>query len=211
MSKRLLNKIDNRFKLLAEQINDEAWKNPHDPDYDRQQAENALHATLGPMTDGPTWDINWTDPSGFTHKKGTPAPIWTKDEVFIAMAGDPSKPPGDPRSAQYSTVTDTGENVSAAPLWRWAIAAGKKYGRSNYQDVMDAYSNGAMAIVTMMRAGADQSRVNVISWMKRNVISAMEKGPSAVSWKAKSVMGDVSEHEKSEGLIGLKGVLGEIE
>jgi hypothetical protein len=209
MSGKLLNKIDNRFKLLAEQINDGAWKDPYDPDYDRQQAENALHATLGPMTDGPTWDADWTDPSGFTHKKGTPAPIWTKDEVFIAIAGDPSKPPGDPRSPQYSTTTDIGRNISAAPLWRWATEEAKKYSRFNYQDVMDAYSNGAMAIVTMMRAGADESRVNVISWMKRNVLSAMEKGPSAVSWKAKSVMGNVSRHKKSRGLVGLQGVLGE--
>jgi len=203
MSKALLNKINNRFKLLTEQTNDGSWKDPFDPDYDRQQAENALFVTMGPMTDGPFWIKDWTDPSGFTHKKDTPAPIWTSEEAFMAMAGDPSKPASDPRSPQYGTETATGHKINGAPLWRWATEQARKYNRSNYHDIMDAYSNGAITIATMMRKGADESRVNIISWMKRNVLGSMEKGVGITN-KARSVIG-----HRAENVYGLEAVLGE--
>ena len=203
MSKALLNKINNRFKLLIEQANDGSWKDPFDPDYDRQQAENALFVTMGPMTDGPFWIKDWTDPSGFTHKKDTPAPIWTQDQTFMAIAGDPSKPASDPKSPQYGTETDTGHKINGAPLWRWATEQARKYNRFNYHDVMDAYSNGALMIMTMMRKGADESRVNIISWMKRNVLGSMEKGVGITN-AALRVVG-----HRSQSVHGLAAVLGE--
>ena len=215
-----MQKIDRRFNILQEQANDVSWKEPFSANYDRQQAENALQATLGPMTDSPTWDKDWKAPNGYTYLKGQPAPQWTADEIFIAIAGDAAllakeglTDTEQARSPRRGGQTSDGRAMSGAPLWRWATQQARRFGRPNLPDVMDAYQNGAVQIMTMLRAGADESRTNIISWMKRDVIEAMGKGVGLTS-RAKRVIGsratgglDPDTGQPRDPVTGFEGVL----
>lgn len=208
MTYNLIQKIDQRFNVLREQANNTSWKEPFDADYDRQQAENALQATLGPMTDSPAWAKDWKAPTGHTYLKGQPAPQWTADEIFVAIAGDAAllgksglTDAEQARSPRHGGRTAQGRMMSGAPLWRWATQQARRFDRLNLSDVMDAYQNGAVQIMTMLRAGADESRVNIISWMKRDVIEAMGKGVGLTA-RAKRVIGS-----RATGVTGLEGVL----
>jgi hypothetical protein len=214
MTYSLMQKIDKRFNMLRESANNVSWKEPFSANYDRQQAENALQATLGPMTNSPTWSKNWVAPNGHEHLKGQPAPQWSADEIFVAIAGDAAllgkkdltgaEQARSPRHGGRTAPDQAGQQgrvMSGAPLWRWATQQARRFDRMNMSDIMDAYQNGAVQIMTMLRAGADESRVNIISWMKRDVIEAMGKGVG-LTGRAKRVIGS-----RATGVTGLEGVL----
>jgi len=208
MTYNLMQKIDRRFNVLREQANDTSWKEPFSAGYDRQQAENALQATLGPMTDNPAWANDWEAPTGYKYLKGQSAPQWTADEIVVAIAGEAALIGKNSltdaeriRSPRYGGKTSQGRTMTSAPLWRWATQQARRFDRMNQSDIMDAYQNGAARIMTMLRAGADESRTNIIAWMKRDVIEAMGKGVGLTA-RAKRVIGS-----RATGITGLEGVL----
>src|SRR5262245_14165730 len=120
-------RLNKRFRLLLESNGQDAWKNPHDPSYDRAMAEDALFHTVGPLTDAPHWDWKtWHSkicnkpPPGF--QPGSPAPKWTQEEVSHAMAGDPKllfASRDNPRSPSSG-------GLGGSPIWRWARQLARK-------------------------------------------------------------------------------------
>lgn len=171
----LLRRLDRKLRNIQESNGSANWKNPDDPEYDRQWAEDALYHTIGPLTDTPKWSARWTSPSDPVPEfsPGGPAPKWTQEEVIMAYAGDPDllfKAAGNPRSPLYG-------NKGGAPLYRMAKKIARKFSRENDKSfISDLYGNGFVPLVRMMQPGFDESRSPFISYVKRNVESAMELG-----------------------------------
>jgi hypothetical protein len=151
------------------------WKDPNNSNYDRQVAENGLFHTIGPMLENPRWTQEWTSPGkpipGF--KPGGPAPRWTQEEIVYAFAGDPNllwKSSDNPRSPSYG-------NKGGAPLLRAARRVARTYNKSKDKSFIDdMYSNGFVALLRMMQPGFDEGRSPFISYVIRNVTSAMQHG-----------------------------------
>lgn len=172
----ITDRIDNRFRALNEELGNTSWKDPDDPDYDRQWAEDALYHTIGPLTDNPRWAQTWTSPSepvpGFT--PGGPAPRWTPEELVYAFAGDPNllmaRGKSNPRSPQYG-------NKGGSPLYRTARKVARVYNRGTDPSfISDMYSNGFISLLRLMQPGQDKSMAAFISFAIRHVQSAMEHG-----------------------------------
>jgi hypothetical protein len=161
-----LKKLETRFRPLLETQEqssyqgDASFKDPSAPGYDRQNAEDALYHTVGPLTDNPTWDTaRWTSsstpPEGYA--PGGPAPQWTQTEVIVAMAGDPNymyagKRSAGPTSPMYG-------HMGGAPLYRVAKQTAKTFGKDKDRDfVAELYSNGLLGLTRVMQAGYDKSQ-----------------------------------------------------
>lgn len=221
----ILDRLSKRFRLLAEQQEDQAsdqWKDPNSPGYDRQTAEDALFHTVGPLTDTPVWgNDNWSSPGrpvpGF--KPGGPAPRWTEYEVVMAYAGDPSllfKSKDHPHSPLYG-------NKGGAPLFRMAKRVARHYARTNDRSfIEDLYGNGMIALVRVMKPGYDAGakgftkkdgtveRTPFISFAARTVQSAMEHGVGGNVQASRaagedSTMG-ASGQKAKEGEVALRGM-----
>lgn len=201
----IADRINQRLSVLRETAADISWKDPRSPNYDRQQAEDALFHTIGPLMDSPRWSPRWTSPStpvpGFT--PGGPAPSWTENEVVMAYAGDPNllfRAGGKdhPRSPAYGTR-------GGAPLWRMARSIARKFNREKDKSfIEELYQNGFVELTKLMKPGYDEGRSAFISWVSRNVEGAMENGTSATGEETVKARGDVA---KDTGLIGLQGLM----
>ncbi len=192
-----INRLNNRLQAIFESSTYD-WKDPHNPDYDRQVAEDALYHTIGPLTNNPRWTETWeghNDPvPGFV--PGGQAPQWTQHEVMIACAGDPKYMgfEGNPRSPRYG---DRG----GAPLLRMAKSVAKQYGRNNWDFIMEVYSNGLVGLTRYTQPGYDESRSPFIRWLfgtstgKGKVLpfirSTMEAGIGS-SQRARNAMGAIN-------------------
>ena len=204
----IYDRLNKRFQTLLEAETDISWKDPNSEDYDRQWAEDALFHTIGPLTDNPRWVglagdkiKGWTSPSepvpGFT--LGGPAPRWTPEELVLAYAGDPNMlftAESNPRSPMYG-------NKGGAPLLRLARKVARIYNRANdRQFIADLYSNGFIPLLRMMKPGYDEKREPFISYVTRNVKSAMEHGTGGTS-QSNLATGREDQH----GTVGLNGLL----
>jgi hypothetical protein len=160
-----LKKLETRFKLLIEAeetayTGDTSFKDPSSSSYDRQNAEDALYYTVGPLTDNPTWDTaRWssssTPPDGYA--PGGPAPQWTQTEVIIAMAGDPNYMYADKKSA--GATSPMYGHMGGAPLYRVAKQTARAFGKDRDRDfVAEIYSNGLLGLTRVMQAGYDRSQ-----------------------------------------------------
>ncbi|MHA2428462.1 MAG: hypothetical protein ACXADB_10600 [Candidatus Hermodarchaeia archaeon] len=206
----ITDRINKRLRAIKEAgemlSSDSSWKDPNSPDYDRQKAEDALFHTLGPLTDNPKWvDGPWTSPgepvAGFA--PSGPAPQWTMDEIVIAFAGDPNllfKGTTDhPHSPHYG-------NKGGAPLYRAARRIARTYARGTDRSfIMDLYGLGFIPLVQRMQSGEDQSRKNIISWLKRHVESAMINGVGGEERTNRAAGGDSAE----TGLRGVQSLVNE--
>lgn len=177
---RLRSKISN---LMEDEIDDSdngadddaPWKDPNSSSYNRQKAEDALYHTIGPMRSDSKWVDKWTSPGppvpGFA--PGQPAPKWTQEQIIYAFAGDPNILWGNrdnPRSPQYG-------NKGGSPLYRTARKVAKIYNKAQDKSFIDdMYSNGFIALLRMMQPGFDAGRSPFISYVIRNVTSAMQHG-----------------------------------
>lgn len=198
-------RINSRLMTIRENTEDLSWKDPNNPNYDRQMAEDALFHTIGPLMDNPRWLSRWmgegTPPPGFT--PGGPAPRWTENEVVMAYAGDPrllhhSGGRDNPRSPSYG---DRG----GAPLYRMARGIARKYRRDRDPSfIEELYQNGFVELTKLMKPGYDEGRSAFISWVKANVQGAMTHGTSGSGQEAIKARGDVA---KGSGLVGLQGLL----
>lgn len=173
--KKLINRIDRRLTLVEDVSDEASYKDINSPDYDRQIAEDALWHTIGPLTDNPRWTAEWKSRStpvpGFV--PNGPAPKWTKEEIIMAYAGDPSLLDGmtkdNPKSPKY------GRN--GAPLYRQAMNQLRRFNKvGNFQALADAYNNGMYGLLNFMRRGKDQSRSPFISYVFRGVEGAITSG-----------------------------------
>lgn len=168
-------RISTRLQMIMENRDDQSWKDPHSPNYDRQWAEDALYHTIGPLTDSPKWAAAWTSESepvpGFS--PNGPAPRWTPEEVVMAFAGDPKYlhgGSGNPRSPRYG-------NKGGAPLYRLAMRTARQYSRgTNKAFIEDLYSNGFVPLLRMMRPGFDESRSPFISYVMHSIKGAVQHG-----------------------------------
>lgn len=157
-----LKKLDTKLSIIFEEVSDFSWKDPSNPEYDRQTAENALYNTVGPLTNNPRWMPEWDGHSepvpGFV--PGGQAPQWTTEEVMVACAGDPNYMnfSGNPRSPRYG---DRG----GSPLFRMARRMAKKYGRDDYNLIVDLYSNGLVELARRVQPGYDEGRSPFIRWL----------------------------------------------
>jgi hypothetical protein len=190
-----------RLFTLTEEVQSVEWKNPRNPNYDRQWAEDALFHTIGPMTDAPTYTSNWSSRSepvpGFQPKG--PAPRWTEEEMVYAMAGDPAmlfKSGDHPRAPSYGTR-------GGAPLWRLAKKLASKYGRPTDKNLIaDLYSNGFIKLTQLMKPGYDEARSPFISFAIRSIESAMEHGVGGNTQTIRAQGG-----ESKSGVLGLEVLL----
>lgn len=197
-------KIGQRLATLSENVNAAAYKDPRNPDYDRQWAEDALFHTVGPLMDNPRWINKWSSPSepvpGFV--PGGPAPRWTPEEIIFAFAGDPNllfKGSGNPRSPEYG-------NKGGSPLYRTAKRVARVYKRDNDRSfISDLYSNGFIPLVQATKPGYDEGRSPFISWIIRNVQSAMEHGVGGENRTSRAADFD----SKETGLRGIRSILAE--
>lgn len=170
-------KIANRLNGIFEntQANQASWKNPDNPDYDRQRAEDALYHTIGPLTSEPRWSGSWTSPGEPVPEfsPGGPAPQWTQKEIAYAYAGDPAllfRGSGNPRSPEYG-------NKGGSPMLRLAKRVARFYARATDRSfIADLFGNGSIELAQSMQPGFDEARSPFISWVSRNVQSAMEHG-----------------------------------
>lgn len=200
----ILDRLNRKFRTISEQYGDASWKDPHSEEYDRQWAEDALFHTIGPLTDTPQWLSRWTSESepvpGFTPKG--PAPRWTPEEVIYAMAGDPNllfRGKDNPRSPQYG-------NRGGSPLFRMARKVARYYNRDKDRSfIADLYGNGFIPLVQMMQPGFDESRSPFISYVMRNLQSAMEHGTGG---EVRASLAAGRESEKT-GLRGMQSLLDE--
>lgn len=197
----IIDRLDGRFRNLMEQASAD-WKDPNSANYDRQLAENALYHTIGPLTDSPRWvNTNWSSPGSPVPEfnPGGPAPRWTPEEVVFAFAGDPNMlftARDNPRSPMYG-------DKGGAPLLRLARKVARYYNRTNdRQFIADLYSNGFIPLVRMMQPGFDEGRSPFISYVMRNIQSAMEHGTGGTS-QSNVATGRVNQH----GIVGLNGLL----
>jgi hypothetical protein len=190
-------------RLFSESITDQL-KSPTTQSYDRGYAEDLLYHTIGPLTDAPRWAESWTSksepPPDFV--PGGPAPRWSEDEIIYAYAGDPkllfsrAKTPTSPHVG----------GMGGAPLYRLATQVARIYKRDKDQDfISDLYSNGMIALTRAMKPGEDAARSPFISWVHRNILSAMEHGFGGTE---RDIQARGGKSEKT-GLVGIRGVLGE--
>ena len=217
MSK-ILDRLNERFRLLAEQQNQsgEWWKDPNSQNYDRQVAEDALFHTVGPLTETPQWmNADWSSPGTPVpgYNPGGPAPRWTEYEVVMAYAGDPSllfTAKDNPRSPLYG-------NKGGAPLFRLAKRVARHYARPNDRSfIEDLYGNGMIGLATIMKPGYDagakgytdkegnKRTTPFILFAKRTIQSAMEHGIGG-SQRTSRAAGE----ESTTGLRGMKALLKE--
>jgi hypothetical protein len=162
---------------MIEDVTGEAsYKDINSPDYDRQVAEDALYHTIGPLTDAPRWAAEWSSPGspvpGFVPNGA--APRWTRDEIIIAYAGDPSMLAGttkdNPRSPKYG-------RTGGAPLYRQVMKQLRRFNRAgDFQAMADAYNNGLFGLLSFMRKGKDESRSAFIPFVWRGVEGAITSG-----------------------------------
>ncbi len=198
-------RINKRLTVIRENTEDVSWKDPSNPNYDRQMAEDALFHTIGPLTDTSRWISKWsspgTPPPGFA--PGGPAPKWTENEIVIAYAGDPRllfRPGGrdHPSSPAYGTR-------GGAPLYRTALRTARTFRRERDQSfIEELYQNGFVELTKLMKPGFDQGKSPFISFVAANVEGAMVNGTSGSGEEAIKARGDVA---KDSGLIGLQGLL----
>ena len=167
---KIIERINRRIKSILESTD------PYSEDYDRQEAEDILYHTIGPLTDNPRWvDGPWTSPgdppSNFV--PGGPAPKWTREEVAFAMGGDPKllfRAKENPRSPGYG-------NKGGAPIFRMARKIASIYNRRNDKSfIEDLYQNGHVQLANAMRPGADEGKSPFISYALRTIESAMGHG-----------------------------------
>ncbi len=171
----LAKKIGLALRVISEAAEDTSWKDPNDPNYDRQIAEDALYHTIGPLTDTPKWAQEWSSASapvaGFS--PGGPAPMWTPDEVVMAMCGDPKylfAQKDNPRSPRYG-------NRGGSPLYRNAMGIARQYERSNDKSfIEDTFSNGMLGLLRKMQPGLDEGRSNFIAFAIREIQGTMQHG-----------------------------------
>lgn len=202
MSKSVLDRINRRLQLLETTVAVN-YRDPHSPGYDRQEAEDALYHTIGPLTENPRWSNSWTSqtPPPPDFSPGGPAPRWTQEEVAVAYAGDPSllfKAGGmdHPKSPSYGPM-------GGSPLYRLAKKVSRIYNRgSDKSFIEDMYGNGFIELMKQMQPGVDESRSPFISFVTRNVQSAMEHGVGGTEQGIRAAGGD-----SKSGLVGLKSVL----
>lgn len=180
-----------------------------DPDYkdprkgDRQEAEDALFHTVGPLTSEPKWvTSDWSSagnpPPDF--KPGGDAPRWTPEQIVFAMAGDPSMlftgQNNHPLSPQYG-------NKGGSPLFRKARQLARQYGRPNDRTLIsDLYQNGFIPLLRMMQPGFDEGRSPFISYVIRNIESGMGHGSGGTK-QSQAALG----YRNEDGIIGFKGLL----
>lgn len=168
-----LSRIDARIKLLNEATAADL-KDPGSPEYSREAAEDLLYNTIGPLTSAPRFSGEWKArggtrvPEGYT--PGGPAPQWTKYEITIAMAGDPSKLGSQGRNSP----THPASGKMGSPIYRLARRISSHYKRPDLLD--DLYGNGLAILSDKMREGEDESRGGFISWVIRPIESAMLNG-----------------------------------
>lgn len=181
----------------------------NNPDYkdptrgDRQEAEDALYHTIGPLTPTPRWvSSEWSSPGnpppGF--QPGGEAPRWTPEQIIFAMAGDPAMlftgQNHNPLSPQYG-------NKGGSPLFRKARQLARQYGRPNDRTLIsDLYQNGFIPLLRMMQPGFDEGRSPFISYVIRNIESGMGHGSGGTK-QSQAALGIKSE----DGIIGFKGLL----
>lgn len=198
----ILERLNSRFQIILEETSDLSWKDPRSSEYDRQWAEDALFHTIGPLTDNPRWIGKWSSQSepvpGFI--PDGPAPRWTPEEIVYAFAGDPSMlftgQRNNPRSPEYG-------DKGGSPLFRTAKRVARFYSRqSDRQFISDMYSNGFIPLMRMMQPGFDEGRSPFISYVIRNVQSAMEHGTGGTK-QSDSALG----FETESGVVGFKGLL----
>lgn len=222
----ILERLNKKFQILLENEIDTSWKDPDSGEYDRQWAEDALYHTVGPLTDSPRWvspklDAEgnriknkegkeipvWSSPSepvpGFV--PGGPAPRWTEQEIIYAFAGDPallfSGRRNSPTSPEYG-------NKGGAPLLRIARKVARIYNRAtDRQFIADLYSNGFVPLMKMMKPGYDEARGPFISFVMKNVESAMQHstGGSKQSDLAGGIEGET--RKGSGKIVGFAGLL----
>lgn len=207
----ILKRIDNRFRTIKEEISDTSWKDPNNPDYDRQIAENALYHTIGPLTDSPKWAKQWTSPGtpvpGFI--PGGQAPKWTQEEVVFAYAGDPEllfASSGNPRSPRYG-------NRGGSPLYRMARKVSRTYARENNRAFFeDMYSNGFVALLRLMQPGQDMSMSAFISYVGPTVLGAMTNGIGGETRTAAAAgyTASIGGKDSKIAVRGLKSLLDEV-
>ena len=178
----------------------ENWKDPTTAN--RQEAEDALFHTVGPLLANPKWvDSEWKNPGNPPpgYQPGGDAPRWTPEDVIFAMAGQPSMlftgQKDNPSSHEYGSK-------GGAPLFRKAKQIARMYNRRNDKDLIsDLYQNGFVPLLRMMQPGFDEGRSPFISYVIRNIESSMGHGVGATK-QSLAVIGF-----KNDGLIGLKGIL----
>lgn len=178
----------------------ENWKDPTTAD--RQEAEDALFHTVGPLLDNPKWiNSEWQNrgnpPPGY--QPGGDAPRWTPEEVIFAMAGQPGMlftgRKDNPSSPEYG-------NKGGSPLFRKAKKIARLYNRRDDKNLIaDMYQNGFVPLLRMMQPGFDEGRSPFISYVMRNIESSMGHGVGATK-QSLAVIGF-----NNDGLIGLKGIL----
>lgn len=194
----IVTRLDRKLRTIAEEAEETSWKDPSSSEYDRQVAEDALFHTIGPLTETPRWDRQWTSPSkpvpGFT--PGGPAPKWTPEEVTIAYAGDPKllfSGKGGAKSPEYG-------RQGGSPMFRIAKRVSRVYKRDNDRSfIADMYGNGMVALSQYMHPGYDQGHSAFISWITRNIQSAMEHGIGGDVYTAHAAGGEGTVKHSSFG------------
>lgn len=183
---RLLNK---RIKLIVENVatSSEMVKDIYSRSYDRQEAEDLLYHTIGPLTDKPRWvNKEWagTGAPPEDYAPGGPAPRWSPEEVIYAVAGNPSKLfRGGSDAPGYG-------RMGGAPLYRTAMKIARKFKKDKDKSfIEDLYSNGLVPLTRMMKPGFDEGRSPFISYIMRTIEGAIENGPGASS-EAQAVTSD---------------------
>ncbi len=197
MSLALLNRLQRKLRLLDEENSSIMGHQ------DRQEMEDRLFHTIGPLTQSPKWSEKWTSPTepppDFV--PGGPSPQWTPEEVVFAMAGDPNLAfraggKDNPRSPAYG-------RQGGSPLWRVARRVSRIYNRDRDPSfIADMYSNGFIPLVRMMQPGFDESRSPFISYAIRHIQSAMEHGIGGTGEGIRAKGG-----ESTTGVSGLQALL----
>lgn len=188
-------------KQYGRRYTDSDYKNPNKGD--RQETEDALYHTIGPLTSSPRWvSSEWSSPGNPPPDfvPGGAAPRWTPEEIIFAMAGDPAMlftgQNHNPLSPQYG-------NKGGAPLFRKARQLARQYGRPNDRTLIsDLYQNGFIPLLRMMQPGFDEGRSPFISYVIRNIESGMGHGSGGTK-QSQAALGIKSE----DGIIGFKGLL----
>lgn len=198
----LSRRIDRKLSLLRETNEDVSYKDNRSESYDRQVAEDALYHTIGPLTETPRWSSEWTSQStpvpGFS--PNGPAPKWTPEQVIYAYAGDPDLLDGDtkndPKSPKYG-------RSGGSPLYRLAARQMRRFNKvGDYQALSNAFSNGLLGLMNMMRPGYDEGRSPFISFVARNIEGAIVSGVGATRESIRAAGG-----ASKSGIRGLMSVL----
>lgn len=156
------------------------WKEPFHPYYSRAYAEDCLQRILGPMRPDSVWhtakweprasmrlglDPQTPPPEGCApppeYNPGGPAPVWTADEITIALAGDPSTPKG-PRGYLDSPIMSTAKQVGSS--------------RRNNEEIYELYTIGLLRLSELLKPGMDQARSPFRAYAVQNITLAMQNG-----------------------------------